>query len=268
MGTIADFAAGDALAGGLADGGSHGRVLEREIAGRLITLEQGQLLDELSELLGTGVLITHDGQLVLNERMVDEGHPAAIEIDLLDELSELLGTGVLITHDGQLVLNERMVDEGHPAAIEIDGHTILLKLDEELVEGHDLGDARLVATTLKFGGKEGLDDFLVDLEVDETAGQAHHVTVVVLAEELRKRNGRNGLTISLLTSRSTKRPDRHTTLPLLCWRKSSANGTDVMEEARTPATLSAATAIPMPVPHTRTPRSASPAETALATGAA
>ena len=35
-------------------------------------------------------------------------------------------------------------------------HTVLLKLDEELVEGHDLGDARLVAATLKFGGKEGL----------------------------------------------------------------------------------------------------------------
>ena len=71
--------------------------------------------------------------------------------------------------------------------------------------------------------------------------------------------------MALLTSNGVKRPDMHTTLPSLCSRKRCANSGDWMTAARTPTTLSAVSAMPMPVPQMSTPRSASPAATQRAT---
>ena len=85
-----------------------------------------------------------------------------------------------------------------------------------------------MTTAFEFRLEERLDNLLVDLDIDETARQAHNVAVVVLAEQLGEWNRRDG-------------------------RGANAGY------------LSAASAMPMPVPHTSTPRSASPAETACAT---
>ena len=45
-------------------------ILEGQISGRLIAHQHGDLGDQLAEFLGTGVLITQDRQLVLDQRMV------------------------------------------------------------------------------------------------------------------------------------------------------------------------------------------------------
>ena len=70
------------------------------------------------------------------------------------------------------------------------------------------------------------------------------------------------------SSSGTKRPERVMTFASLCSRHKAANSELMMLAARTPGTLSAAMAMPMPVPHTSTPRSAVPSATSWATGAA
>ena len=76
---------------------------------------------------------------------------------------------------------------------------------------------------------------------------------------------RNSSTIFLLVSSDVKRPEMQTTLPSLCSRKRCENSGVWMTAARMPATLSAVSAMPMPVPQMSTPRSASPAATVRAT---
>jgi hypothetical protein len=58
------------------------------------------------------------------------------------------------------------------------------------------------------------------------------------------------------------------TLRSLCSRATRAVSTSAMAAARTPGSLLAAIAIPMPVPHTRTPRSNRPSLTPRATAEA
>ncbi len=67
--------------------------------------------------------------------------------------------------------------------------------------------------------------------------------------------------ISSLTATGTKRAETVMTFASLCARASLANSGSVTLAARTPSTLLAAIAMPIPVPHTSTPASASPAAT-------
>ena len=97
------------------------------------------------------------------------------------------------------------------------------------VKRHDLGHAGLMTTAFEFRLEERLDNLLVDLDIDETARQAHNVAVVVLAEQLGEWNRRDG---------------RGANAGYFIGGKRHAE---------------------MPVPRTSTPRSASPAETACAT---
>ena len=46
-----------------------------------------------------------------------------------------------------------------------------------------------MAAAFELRGKEGLHDLLVNLKIDEPPREAHHVAVVVLAEELSERRG-------------------------------------------------------------------------------
>ena len=76
---------GDLLAGEPAAGGDlkrrlHLDVLEREIAHGLIALKDRKLVHELAELLGGRVLVAQDGELVLHERVVDDGEACRVEL--------------------------------------------------------------------------------------------------------------------------------------------------------------------------------------------
>ena len=48
-----------------------GRLGELEVARRLVGLEHRELLDQLAELLGAGLDVAQDRELVLDERVVD-----------------------------------------------------------------------------------------------------------------------------------------------------------------------------------------------------
>lgn len=45
-----------------------------QIARGLIADQQGDFSQQLAEILGGGVLHAHDGQLMLNQRMIDQGN--------------------------------------------------------------------------------------------------------------------------------------------------------------------------------------------------
>ena len=66
-----DLLAGQHVGGRLGDGRRDRGLGELEPASRLVGLEHGELLDELAELLGPGLGVAQDRQLVLDERMVD-----------------------------------------------------------------------------------------------------------------------------------------------------------------------------------------------------
>ena len=70
---------------------------------------------------------------------------------------------------------------------------------------------------------------------------------------------------STATTFPINRAPKHTTLALLCWRARRAELTSCTTAARTPRTLLAAMAIPIPVPQQHIPKSASPRATARPT---
>ena len=74
---------------------------------------------------------------------------------------------------------------------------------------------------------------------------------------------RNISSESVATSGPVKRSPKQITLASLCSRASRAEVTSCTTAARTPAILFAAMAMPIPVPHTQTPKSAPP-DTTLA----
>ena len=55
----------------LADRSFDFNVLERDVPGDFITHQKGYFIKEFPEILGSGVLVSHDGKLVLYHRMVD-----------------------------------------------------------------------------------------------------------------------------------------------------------------------------------------------------
>ena len=55
-----------------ADRGLHLDLLQGKVTGRLVADEHCGLGNQLTELLGTGVLIPHQRDLVLDQRMVDD----------------------------------------------------------------------------------------------------------------------------------------------------------------------------------------------------
>ena len=66
-----EFLTGDGLRDHLGDRGLDLDVLEREVAGDLIAHEHRDLVEQLAEILRAGLLAAHDGQLVCDQRMVD-----------------------------------------------------------------------------------------------------------------------------------------------------------------------------------------------------
>jgi len=68
-----DLLAGEHIGRGLGYRGQHGGLGELKAARRLVGLEHREFLHELAELLGAGLLVAHDRQLVLNQRVVHHG---------------------------------------------------------------------------------------------------------------------------------------------------------------------------------------------------
>ena len=56
----------------LADRGFDFHIVKRQIPGDFITHEKGNFPEKNSEVLGSGLLFPHDGQLVLDHRMIDK----------------------------------------------------------------------------------------------------------------------------------------------------------------------------------------------------
>ena len=71
------------LAACRADGGFDVHVGQRQIARRLVALEQGKLAHELAELLAGSRLVAQDGKLMLHHRVIDEGDAAVVHWILL-----------------------------------------------------------------------------------------------------------------------------------------------------------------------------------------
>ena len=65
-----DLAAGDHVELADTDGRFDLDLLHRHVAGGLIAHQHGDLVGQLAELLGTGVLVAQERDLVLDERMV------------------------------------------------------------------------------------------------------------------------------------------------------------------------------------------------------
>ena len=70
-GNDSQLLAGDALAPGRSNRSFDDDLLQGQIAGRLIAHEHGDLRDELAEFFDAGALVAEDGQLMLNQRVVE-----------------------------------------------------------------------------------------------------------------------------------------------------------------------------------------------------
>lgn len=66
-----ELVSGDSLRRHLADGRFDFHALQRDVAGDLVTHQEGDFLEKFPEILGSGFLHAHDGQLVLDHRVVD-----------------------------------------------------------------------------------------------------------------------------------------------------------------------------------------------------
>ena len=64
--------AGQLTGRALADGGLDLYLLGGQVAGHLVHHQHGDLVEQLAELLGAGILAAHDGQLVLDQGMVKD----------------------------------------------------------------------------------------------------------------------------------------------------------------------------------------------------
>ena len=64
------LASGNHLGFGDGDGGLHLHLAQGEVAGGLIAQQLRDLLDQLPELLGAGVFVPQQGDLVLDQRMI------------------------------------------------------------------------------------------------------------------------------------------------------------------------------------------------------
>ena len=56
------------------NGGLNINLLQGEVTGDFVCHERGQLLKQHTEILCSGVLVPHQRQLVLNQRMIDDGY--------------------------------------------------------------------------------------------------------------------------------------------------------------------------------------------------
>ena len=75
-----DLLAGETTTGAFLEWRLDVDVLKREVAHGLVALEDGQLGHELAEVLGGRVLVAQDGELVLDEGVVDDGEARILDL--------------------------------------------------------------------------------------------------------------------------------------------------------------------------------------------
>ena len=77
-GNDGELLAGKLLKRGGGDGGLDFDVFHGQVAHGLVAVKERKLAHELAELVGAGVFIAQDRQLVLNERVIDKRHTGRI----------------------------------------------------------------------------------------------------------------------------------------------------------------------------------------------
>lgn len=77
-GNDGELFAGKLLKRGGGDGGLDLDVFHGQVAHGLVAVKKREFAHELAELVGAGVFIAQDRQLVLNERMIDKRHTGRI----------------------------------------------------------------------------------------------------------------------------------------------------------------------------------------------
>ena len=73
-----EFLAGKLFERGGSDGGLDLDVFHRQVAHGLVAVKKREFAHELTELVGAGVFVAQDRQLVLDERVIDKGHTGRI----------------------------------------------------------------------------------------------------------------------------------------------------------------------------------------------
>ena len=73
-----EFLAGELFERGGSDGGLDFDVFHRQVAHGLVAVKKREFAHELAELVGAGVFVAQDRQLVLDERMIDKRHTGRI----------------------------------------------------------------------------------------------------------------------------------------------------------------------------------------------
>lgn len=73
-----EFLAGKLFERGGSDGGLDLDVFHRQVAHGLVAVKKREFAHELTELVGAGVFVAQDRQLVLDERMIDKRHTGRI----------------------------------------------------------------------------------------------------------------------------------------------------------------------------------------------
>ena len=70
MGLPANFLAGKHFALGGADGGFHFHFFSGQVAGHFIDHQHADFFQQLAEILGAGIFVAHQTNLMLNQRMI------------------------------------------------------------------------------------------------------------------------------------------------------------------------------------------------------
>ena len=73
-----EFLAGELFERGGSDGGLDLDVFHRQVAHGLVAVKKREFAHELAELVGAGVFVAQNRQLVLDERMIDKRHTGRI----------------------------------------------------------------------------------------------------------------------------------------------------------------------------------------------
>ena len=73
-----EFLAGELFERGGSDGGLDFGVFHGQVAHGLVAVKKCEFAHELTELVGAGVLVAQDRQLVLDERVIDKRHTGRI----------------------------------------------------------------------------------------------------------------------------------------------------------------------------------------------
>lgn len=142
-----DLLAGDAFACGGLKRGLDLDILEREVAHSLVSLEDGELAHKGAELVRASGLVAKDVELVLDQRVVDDGQPRAVEF--YGHMPSLI-TNASAAHRSGIEHRRSAPDVARP--LRKPRFLGLDPLERGVVLAHHLLDALGVPAALELGG--------------------------------------------------------------------------------------------------------------------